>query len=195
MAPTCLCMGYGDPRQNVQPGLQHQQRLGRCFYNANSCRDTPLCRVFPAREPSPWGFSVSQASLCGMRPQGTMEGCQARIVSQKLGVQGCFLPQSQLPSKVLCLPGVGGWGLRRASRREVRTLRKFRKDRGVQFSRGRRTLCFAGERAGEVPGPGRARPQARARRSLKGEKDADGRGNQGPLQHLALDSALKAEQP
>lgn len=29
-----------------------QQHLGRCFCNANSCRDIPLGRVFPAREPS-----------------------------------------------------------------------------------------------------------------------------------------------
>lgn len=93
-----------------------------------------------------------------MRPQGTIEECQARIVSQKLGVQGCFCRKAHCLLN-FCLQGVGGWGLRRASRREVRTLRRFRKDRGVQFFRGRRTLCFAGGRA---KCPARARPQARA---------------------------------
>lgn len=120
--------------------------MGRCFCNANSCRDNPLCRVFSAREPSPRGSSVSRASLCGMRPQRTVEECQARIVSQKLGVQGCFCRKANCLLN-FCFQGFGGWGLRRASRREVRTLRRFRKDRGVQFFCGRRTLCFADGRS------------------------------------------------
>lgn len=87
---------------------------------------------------------------------------------------GMLLPQSQLPSKLLCLPGVGGWGLRRASRREVRTLRRFRKDRSVQFSRGRRTLCIAGGRGARPQrglGPERA-SQRRKRRQWEREPRA-----------------------
>lgn len=152
----------------MQPGLKCQQRLGRCFCNANSCR--ALYRVFPAREPRPGGSSVSQASLCGMRPQGTIEECQARIVSQKLGVQGCFCRKAHCLLN-FCLQGVGGWGLRRASRREVRTLRRFRKDRGVQFFRGRRTLCFAGGRSARPERGLRPERTSQRRKRLRWERE------------------------
>lgn len=80
-----------------------------------------------------------------------------------------------------------------ASRREARTLRRFRKDQGIPFSPGRRTLCFAGR--GARPEHGLRQERARERRKKERKKDADGKGNQGPLQHLAMDSAFQPEQP
>lgn len=90
-------------------------------------------------------------------------------MSEKLGVQGCLCSKANCLLNFSLFPGIGGWGLRRASCREARTLRRFRKDQGIPFSRGRRTLCFAGRGARPEHGlrPERARERRKKERKKK----------------------------
>lgn len=124
-----------------------------------------------------------------MRPQGTIEGCQARIVSQKLEVQGCFCRKANclLNFSVSRESGDGGSAGPAAER-----LGRCGDSAKTEASSSLAAAAPFALRAGEVPGPSAASGRSAP---LKGEKDANGRGNQGPLQHLALDSALKPEQP